>query len=122
MRTRPQLRGVWYDEPDSQYGRPAAFYHQLQRLDLMAAWSTARVPTLVVWGEYDWIMDRSDQELIVRLVNSDGVERASLYVAPKADHGLDTYPDRKAAFEGAGGGGYAPEAGAVILRFIRGVL
>ncbi len=122
MRARPQLRGVWYDEPDSQYGRPAAFYHQLQRLDLMAAWSTVRVPTLVVWGEYDWIMDRSDQELIVHLVNGDGVERASLYVAAKADHGLGTYPDRKAAFDGAPGGAYATDAGVAILRFIRRLL
>ena len=122
MRARPQLRSVWYDEPDSQYGRPAAFYHQLQRLDLMAAWNAVRVPTLVVWGEYDWIMDRSDQELIVRLVNGDGVERASLYVAAKADHGLGTYPDRKAAFDGTGGTGYSAEAGAAILLFVQHLL
>jgi hypothetical protein len=38
-RRRPHLAGLWYDKPDSQYGRPAAFYHQLQRLDLAAAWA-----------------------------------------------------------------------------------
>ena len=121
-RTRPHLRGVWYDEPDSQYGRPAAFYHQLQQLDLAAAWGKVRVPTLVVWGEYDWIMDRADQELIVRLVNADGVERASLWVAAKADHGLATYPDRQAAFEGAAGRPYSVESGQAIVQFVRKVL
>jgi hypothetical protein len=34
---RPGLKGVWYDEPDSQYGRLAGFYHQLQDLDLGAS-------------------------------------------------------------------------------------
>jgi pimeloyl-ACP methyl ester carboxylesterase len=122
VRARPHLRSVWYDEPDSQYGRPAAFYHQLQQLDLAAAWGRVRVPTLVVWGEYDWIMDRADQEMIVRLVNADGVERASLYVAAKADHGLATYPDRQAAFEGAGGGAYSKDGGRAIVQFVRKLL
>lgn len=119
QRRRPHLQGVWYDEPESQYGRPAAYYHQLQRLDLAAAWGRVRVPTLVVWGEYDWIMDRADQDLIVRLVNGDGIERASLLVVPHADHGLGTHPDAKSAFEHNGEGRYAEEGGKKIIDFIR---
>jgi pimeloyl-ACP methyl ester carboxylesterase len=112
---RPHLKGVWYDEPDSQYGRPARFYHQLQDLDLAAAWSKVRAPTLVVWGEYDWIMDRSDQEQIVRLVGPS----ARLLVVPRADHSLTQHPDEKAAFKNMGRGEYAAAAAQEILAFLR---
>jgi len=41
-------------------GRPIAFYQQLQRLNLEREWAKVRVPTLVMHGQYDWIMSRSD--------------------------------------------------------------
>jgi pimeloyl-ACP methyl ester carboxylesterase len=119
LRRRPQLAGFWYDGPDSQYGRPAAFYHQLQRLDLAAAWARVRAPTLVVWGEYDWIMDRADQEQIVQLVNGDGVQRAALLVVPGTDHNFGRHPDRQTAFDRNGDGIYPPEYGQKIVDFIR---
>ena len=112
---RPHLKGVWYDEPDSQYGRPAAFYHQLQALDLAAAWGKVHVPTLVVWGEYDWIMDRSDQEQIVRLVG----ERARLLVVPRADHVFSQHPDARTAFQRMGQGEYPAASAAEIVAFLR---
>jgi len=76
--------------------RPAgAFLHQLQDLDLGATWGTVRAPTLVVWGEYDWIMDRSDQEQIVGLVGP----AARLLVVPRMDHVFTQHPDARAAFK-----------------------
>ena len=33
----PELKEIWYDKPDSQYGRPAAYYQQLQALNLAEA-------------------------------------------------------------------------------------
>jgi len=112
---RPQLKGVWYDEPDSQYGRPASFYHQLQDLDLAAVWGKVRSPTLVVWGDYDWIMDRADQEQIVRLVGPP----ARLLVVPRADHGLTQHPDQKTAFTNMGRGEYAAAAAEEIVAFVK---
>jgi pimeloyl-ACP methyl ester carboxylesterase len=112
---RPHLKGVWYDKPDSQYGRPARFYQQLQDLDLAAAWSKVRVPTLVVWGEYDWIMDRGDQEQIVRLVGPS----ARLLVVPRADHSFSQHPDPVAAFRNMGEGEYPAAAAEEILTFLR---
>ncbi len=112
---RPHLKGVWYDKPDSQYGRPARFYHQLQALDLASAWGRVRAPTLVVWGEYDWIMDRSDQEQIVRLVG----DRARLLVVPRADHVFTQHPDRVAAFRHMGEGDYPAAEAGEILSFLR---
>jgi pimeloyl-ACP methyl ester carboxylesterase len=112
---RPHLRGVWYDAPDSQYGRPARYYHQLQALDLAAAWGMVRAPTLVVWGEYDWIMDRGDQEQIVRLVGP----TARLLVVPRADHVFSQHPDAQAAFHRMGQGEYPAAAAEEILAFLR---
>jgi pimeloyl-ACP methyl ester carboxylesterase len=111
----PHLKGVWYDKPDSQYGRPARFYHQLQALDLAAAWGRVRAPTLVVWGEYDWIMDRSDQEQIVRLLG----DRARLLVVPRADHVFSQHPDARAAFQKMGQGEYPAAAADEVLAFLR---
>lgn len=112
---RPHLKGVWYDEPDSQYGRPARFYHQLQDLDLAAAWSKVHAPTLVVWGEYDWIMDRTDQEQIARLVGP----RARLLVVPRADHSFSQHSDATAAFRNMGSGEYPADAAEQILAFVK---
>ena len=119
IKTRHHLSGVWYDEPESQYGRPATFYHQLQQLDLSAAWAKVSVPTLVVWGEYDWIMDRADQEQTVRLVNSNGAGLASLLVVPRADHSFATHDDPQSAFDHMGEGQYPRDAADRILHFVR---
>ena len=122
IRTRRHLAGIWYDGPDSQYGRPARFYHQLQRLDLASTWGRVRAPTLVVWGEYDWIMDRADQEQIVRLVNAGAAGPASLLIVPRADHGFALHADPQAAFDHMGAGEYPAEAADRIVRFVRGIL
>jgi pimeloyl-ACP methyl ester carboxylesterase len=105
----------WYDAPDSQYGRPARFYHQLQDLDLAAAWSKVRVPTLVVWGEYDWIMDRSDQDQIVQLVGPP----ARLLIVPRGDHSFSQHADAATAFKKMGQADYPATAAAEILSFLR---
>jgi pimeloyl-ACP methyl ester carboxylesterase len=99
----PQLRGYWHDAPEHQYGRPAAFYHQLQRLNIARAWSTVQAPVLVLWGEYDWIMSREDGESMVSLV-APGARAASRFVVvPGADHGLNEFDSEVDAFRGRGG-------------------
>jgi pimeloyl-ACP methyl ester carboxylesterase len=115
----PELKPVWYDEPEHQYGRPAAFYHQLQALDLAAAWSKVDARALIVWGEYDWIMSRDDQTMIVDLVNARRPGAARLLTVPAMDHSFSTHPNAKAANDRMGAGEYPMAAGAEILRFIR---
>ena len=99
-RQLPHLRGIWYDQPDRQYGRPAAFYHQVQDLNFEAGWASVRVPTLIVYGEYDWIMTRSDHQKIADIVNANRSGLAQLHVLPKADHSLGIYASPKDAFDG----------------------
>ena len=119
IRLKPALKGVWYDEPTHQYGRPAAFYHQLQALDLGAAWSKVAVPALIVWGEYDWIMSREDQSLIVEAVNANAPGKARLLSVPRMDHSFSTHATPKGGFDHMGGGDYPQAAAAEIVAFIR---
>jgi pimeloyl-ACP methyl ester carboxylesterase len=65
----PEWKNLWYDSPDGQYGRPAAFYQQLQALNLGEAWQRVSEPVLVIRGTGDNIMSRSDSEAIARIVN-----------------------------------------------------
>src|SRR5579859_449844 len=65
----PEWKSLWYDMPGGQYGRPAAFYQQLQALNLGDAWQKVNEPVLVIRGTGDNIMSRSDSEAIARIVN-----------------------------------------------------
>jgi len=65
----PEWKSLWYDAPDGQYGRPAAFYQQLQALNLGEAWQKVNHPVLVIRGTGDNIMSRADSEAIARMVN-----------------------------------------------------
>jgi pimeloyl-ACP methyl ester carboxylesterase len=65
----PEWKTVWYDSPDGQYGRPAAFYQQLQELNLGELWEKVSAPVLVIRGSGDNIMSRADAETIARTVN-----------------------------------------------------
>ena len=44
------------DDDEHLYGRPVAFYQQLQELNLEREWSQVRVPVLAMHSEYDWII------------------------------------------------------------------
>jgi pimeloyl-ACP methyl ester carboxylesterase len=66
----PEWKALWYDSPDGQYGRPAAFYQQLQALNLGEVWQKVEAPVLVIRGTQDNIMSRSDAEAIIRIVEA----------------------------------------------------
>lgn len=65
----PEWKDLWYDAPDGQYGRPAAFYQQLQALNLGETWQKIDAPVLVIRGGADDIMSQADAEAIVQIVN-----------------------------------------------------
>ena len=118
---RPDLKPLWYDEPDHQYGRTARYYQQVQLLDVAGAWSEVKVPVLVVYGEYDWVMSREDQDLIVATVNRNKPNLARLSIVPKMDHNLSLFdsPQRAYAEQGARPvTSVAPE----VIRFVKDVL
>jgi hypothetical protein len=69
LRRHPEWKGLWHDSPDGQYGRPAAFYQQLQDLNLGGVWGSVGVPVLVIRGSRDEYMSRADSEAIAEQVN-----------------------------------------------------
>jgi len=100
LTSRPELRPAWNGDDDSHvYGRPIEFYQQLQRLNLERAWAKVRVPTLVLHGQYDWIMTRGDHERIVALVNRNLPNGAQFVELPETGHTFEHYSDMRAAFE-----------------------
>ena len=97
----PDLSPLWYDEPTRQYGRRAEYFHAVQQLNVERAWrdiALARISALIVWGEYDWIMGRAEQERAVNVLNDVRPGSAQLVVLPETDHGLMRYASAKAAF------------------------
>ena len=65
----PEWKDFWYDTADGQYGRPAAFYQQLQALNLGETWQKVTAPVLVIRGAADDIMSRADSEAIAQIMN-----------------------------------------------------
>ncbi|HEX6509564.1 MAG TPA: alpha/beta hydrolase [Chloroflexota bacterium] len=96
----PELRQLWQGDPDHQYGRPVAYYRQLQDLNLVAAWSHVKVPVLALHGELDWIMSREDPQILVSLVNQSVPGAAEFVELPATGHSFDHYRSLQAAFAG----------------------
>ena len=114
----PELGKFWYDAPEHQYGRPMRYYQQLQALDVEGAWERVAVPTLIVWGEYDWIMGRDESERAAALLKARDSALVTYVIRPRMDHHFDTYPDPRQAFAEEGGT-YDAGAATVIVEWLR---
>ena len=84
-----EWKTLWYDAPDGQYGRPAAFYQQLQDLNLGKVWQDVNAPVLVIHGSADTIMSQADSRAIADIVNRAHPERASYVEIGNANHLLE---------------------------------
>jgi len=82
----PEWKSLWYDAPDGQYGRPAAFYQQLQALNLGDAWQKVTAPALVMRGTADTIMSDADARAIAENVNRAHPGMARYVEVPGGDH------------------------------------
>jgi pimeloyl-ACP methyl ester carboxylesterase len=101
LKEQPQLADLWPEGKDHAhlYGRPLAFYQQLQKLNLAAAWSRVATPTYALHGEFDWIMTREDHQLIAAYVSANGGD-AYAYEVPKMGHTFQHYLNLADAFKG----------------------
>jgi len=75
------------------------YYQQVQALDVEGAWEKVTVPTLIVWGEYDWIMGRDESERVAAILG----DKATYLVRKGMNHHFDTFPDAQKAFDEVGG-------------------
>jgi len=82
----PEWKKLWYDAPDGQYGRPAAFYQQLQDLNLGKVWQEVEAPVLVLRGTADTIMSASDSHAIADIANRAHPGHATYVEIQNGDH------------------------------------
>lgn len=88
LRQHPQWKDFWYDASDGQYGRPAAFYQQLQALNLGEVWQKVDGPVLVIRGSKDTVMSRADSSAIADTVNRVHPGRARYVEVEGMTHGF----------------------------------
>ncbi|MGH9440979.1 MAG: FISUMP domain-containing protein [Thermoanaerobaculia bacterium] len=120
VKARPDLADVYSDDPDRQYGRPARFSQQLQKLDLEAAWARVDSPVLVIHGEYDFIMGREDHERIAAIVNARHPGFALFVERPRMDHVFGLHASPQDGMNLMGSGAFDEGALAMILAWLRG--
>jgi pimeloyl-ACP methyl ester carboxylesterase len=101
LKEQPQLEELWPEGKDHAhlYGRPLAFYQQLQQLNLAAAWSSVKVSTYALRGAFDWIMSPEDARLIASYVNTNR-QLAFSYEVPQMGHTFQHYLNFADAFKG----------------------
>lgn len=100
-RLRPDLAASFAAlHPDGRTlsGQSFAFWHQLARRDLAAAWSRVDGRVLTLHGEADFVAPREDHPLIARIVNAAHPGRAVFRELPDTDHGFLTADTPEAAF------------------------
>ena len=68
------------------YGRPVAYYHQVQDFNFAKAWEEIKVPVRIIRGTNDWIMSAQDNEMIIEILKSSGHTDHQLYLYKGLDH------------------------------------
>ena len=115
---QPAWKALWYDAPEHQYGRPIRYYQQLQRLEVEDAWHKVKVPTLIVWGEFDWIMGRDESDRAAAILATRDPRLVSYVIRPGMNHHFEVFPDALAAFKEEGGK-YDAGAARAMLEWLR---
>ena len=119
LREKPHLKEAWSFEPAHQYGIPAVYFQQLQDLNLERTWSRVNTPTLVMYGEHDWIMSKTDHEIITDIVNNNNPELAKLVVLPKTDHNFFQHDSLQKGFDDYWSGSYSSEPVELFLSWLK---
>lgn len=114
----PEWKRWWDDAPGGQYGRPMRYYQQLQALDVEGAWQRVAVPTLIVQGEYDWIMGTGESDRAAAIVAARDPSLVTYVVRRGMNHHFETFPDAAAAFREKGGT-YDEGAAAAIVAWLQ---
>ncbi|MEO1051951.1 MAG: alpha/beta fold hydrolase [Bacteroidota bacterium] len=83
---KPYLAEYNYHSPAHMYGRPVAYYHQVQDTDFAKAWEEIKVPVRILRGTNDWIMSAEDNYMIMDILDQAGHKDHVLYEYPGLDH------------------------------------
>lgn len=99
----PALAEYNYHSPAHMYGRPVAYYQQLQDFDLAGQWEKIKVPVRILRGTNDWIMSSFDNKMIMEILERNGHEDHILHEYPGLDHWNTIHETPKNSFEGKPG-------------------
>lgn len=99
----PAIADDNYHSPEHMYGRPMAFYQQLQQFDVASEWQQLKVPARIRWGTHDWIMSEADNDLIIEILNAAGHQDHQLYKHPGLDHRQRIHPSPLSSDQGQPG-------------------
>jgi len=100
-------------EDEVTHERSRAFHAQLAGTDLRAAWQLRAAPTLVLAGEYDWVVGSEEQAEVAALAGG------TLRTLPGYDHALGHHPSLAASLDAYGKGAWEPRIVAEIAGFVR---
>lgn len=113
----PAIAGDNYHSPQHMYGRPMAFYQQLQQFDVAGEWEQLKVPARIRWGTHDWIMSEADNDLIIDILKAAGHQDHELYKHPGLDHWQRIHPSPLSSYQGQPGE-WSAEISGVILAWL----
>jgi pimeloyl-ACP methyl ester carboxylesterase len=120
LAAHPELRAIWYDTTTGQYGRSAAYFQQLQALDVDRALAALDAPALFISSGYDWVMGREEASIAATRVNRFHPGRATTREYARVSHGLRAYGSADDAFHGRNGQ-YEPTVARDVVAWIRGL-
>lgn len=92
-----------YHGSEYMYGRPVAYYHQVQDFNFAGEWSKVAVPVRIRWGTNDWIMSEADNDMIVDALAAAGNDNVTLVKYPGLDHWDAIHKNAKDSFQGKAG-------------------
>ena len=114
----PAIAEYNYHGADQMYGRPVAYYQQLQQFDFAAGWENLQVPLRIMRGTNDWIMSAYDNQMIIDLLNRKGHKDHQLYEYPGLDHWNTIHPSPENSYFGRPGK-WEDEISGILVKWAR---
>ena len=99
----PAIAEYNYHPGGHMYGRPVAYYHQLQDLNLAGEWEKVKVPIRIMYGTNDWIMSEFDNHMIMKVLDRAGHKDHELLIVPGLDHWNTIHEKPEDSFTGKDG-------------------
>ncbi|MEK6675250.1 MAG: alpha/beta fold hydrolase [Planctomycetota bacterium] len=93
-----QMLGRGVIDRDFVVGMPAKYGQELAEFNGPTAWSSVRVPVLAIWGESDYIADKSDSQQIVDSVNKSQPGKGKFISMPETDHMMGKAVDQEESY------------------------
>ena len=99
----PLLAEYNYHSGEHMYGRPVAFYHQMQDFNFAGEWAKLDAAARLRWGTFDWIMSEYDIDMIDDVLNAKGHEDYQILKVPGLDHWYTFHDSQLNSYQGKPG-------------------